>query len=174
VKKIYSVVLALVVLMTPYVQAKTCFYNQCDYITDGGFTYGSTYWQTGGGNGVTFPNDTSCYGSKVAHLDNTEWISQSFYVDDTYTGGFDLQLRIYHLNDTDNWYDQLRITVTNTDTNVSEVFYVRGSSYTTSCGLNVFHLSNDYSNAHVTVKFDVAYLALGQFELDDVGFWGTF
>jgi hypothetical protein len=175
VKKIYSVVAVVMVLVTPIAQAKTCLSTQCNYITNGSFPSGSTTgWTLGGGNGVSVLTDTSCYGSKVIELQNTEYAQQSFYVDDTYNNGFRLVFRTYHTNDTDNWYDQLKVTVTNTDTNQSETMYLHGNSYSTHCNLHVFSLSNNYSNANVTVKFEVAYLATGEYQIDDVAFWAEF
>ena len=173
-KKLYAVLIVVVLVVTPVAQAKSCILNGCQYVTNATFSSSGLDWTTGGGNGVTFPNASQCgtTTNKVAHLDNTEYIEQSFYVDDTYTE-FHINFDLYHLNDSNNWYDQLKITVRNDDTSASEVFYIRGSSFTTNCSSlqQNFILANDYSNANVTVKFEVAYLALGQFEIDNVGFW---
>lgn len=175
-KKFYAAFLVFVfVVVTPVAQAKSCILNGCQYVSNATFSSDGLYWTTGGGNGVTFPYASQCgtTTNKVAHLDNTEYIEQSFYVDDTYVE-FSLNFNLWHLNDTNNFYDQLRITVTNDDTNVSEVFYIRGSSFTTNCSSlqQNYNLANDYSNANVTVKFDVSYSSLGQYEIDNVGFWG--
>lgn len=171
VNKLYCIVLSLVVLIAPYAQAKTCFMTSCNYITDGAFVYGGTYWNES--STVTYPTIANdCKTSKLAELWNTDYIEQSFYVDNGYSNGFTLEFHAYLIDDTDNWYDQLTIRVTNTDTNVTETFYMRGSSYNTQCGTQVLNLSNDYSLHNVKVRFEVSYLSIGKWQLDDVAFWG--
>lgn len=173
-KKIYAALVVVVLAVTPVAQAKSCILNGCQYVTNATFANSGTDWTTGGGNGVTFPNASQCgtTTNKVAHLDNTEYIEQTFYVDDAYTE-YHLNFDLYHLNDSNNWYDQLKVTVTNEDTSATETFYIRGSSFTTNCSSlqQNFILANDYDYADVTVRFEVSYLSLGQFEIDNVGFW---
>jgi len=176
VKKFYSIVLVMILALTPFAEAKTCYINECNYITNGGFASGSlSSWTTGGGGTVTTVNDP-CYGSKAAQLGNTQWIQQSMYVDDTYTGGFSLQFKLYLNNDTNNFYDQLTIRVTNNDTGVSETFYIHGNSFSTNCSgaTQVINLSNDYSLHNTTVRFENAYLATGTYLIDDVALWATY
>ncbi len=173
-KKFYVIFLALSVVMTPVVQAKSCILNGCQYITNATFSSGGTGWTSGGGNGVSFPTVNSCGATNTsAQLDNTEYIQQSFYVDDTYVE-FHLNFDLYLLNDSDEWYDQLKVTVTDNTTNATETFYFHGSSFDDDCTSPQvsFQLSNNYSLHNVTVKFENSYLALGSWQIDNVGFWG--
>lgn len=126
------------------------------------------------GGSVTFPSVAICGGnaSERVQLDPGESIQQTFDV-----GVFSLYelIATYHLiNDTDNYYDQLTITVTNNDTNVSEAFYLRGSTWT-NCPLTAqsFTMANDYDNANVTVCFYVSSLSTSGWYIDNVGFWAT-
>lgn len=173
-KKIYVIFLALAVVVTPMAQAKSCILNGCQYITNTTFSGGGTGWTTGGGNGVSYPSTNACGASNTsAQLDNTEYMQQSFYVDDTYVE-FHLSFDLYLLNDDDNWYDQLKVTVTDNSTNATETFYFHGSSFDHNCSSPQvsFQLSNNYSLHNTTVKFENAYLALGSYQIDNVGFWG--
>jgi hypothetical protein len=170
-KKINVALLVLTLLITPYAQAKYCYGFSCNYIENGGFGSNGLYWSYA--NGVTFPTENVCYGSTVAELENTEWIQQQFYVDDTFSS-FSVNFRTYLINDTNNFYDQLKVIVTNLDTNVSETYQLNGSSYNTTCNLHTFNLSNNYSNANVMVRFEVAYLSLGKYQIDDVAFWAAY
>lgn len=172
-KKLQFAVVALAILAFPFsAQAKTCFWGSCNYVEDGAFVNSGTYWTEAS---TTYPTVTGCtsLGSTiVAQVGNSGYVEQTFEVDSSYTS-YNVDFRAFLLNDTDNWYDQLKVTVTNLDTNQSEVFYLRGSSYTTSCNLNSFTLSNDYDNATVKVRFDVSYSTLGTWQVDDVAFWGN-
>jgi hypothetical protein len=175
-KKIYLVLLALVVLATPYAEAKTCYGISCNYIdaaTNSGFdnaTHGQ-YWTYD--SGVTFVTENSCYSSYVAALDNGEAIWRFPYVDATYSS-FKLSFRAYLPGDTNNFYDELKITVKDNSTNVTETMYLHGNSYDTQCGYINFYLSNNYSNHNVTVTFQSGGLSSHVWQIDDVGFFAYY
>lgn len=175
-KKIYLVMLALVVLVTPYAEAKTCYGISCNYIdaaTNSGFenaTHGQ-YWTYD--SGVTFVTENSCYSSYVAALDNGEAIWRFPYVDATYSS-FKLSFRAYLPGDTNNFYDELKITVKDNSTNVTETMYLHGNSYDTQCGYINFYLSNNYSNHNVTVTFQSGGLSSHVWQIDDVGFFAYY
>ncbi|HEY0143286.1 MAG TPA: hypothetical protein VGF48_20505 [Thermoanaerobaculia bacterium] len=173
--KTYLLLLALAALFLPLTaQAQTsCWTYSCDYIEDGIFYYGGTYWND---SNTTFPNVTDpCGGwtNRVADIGNQGYVEQTIYINNTYTS-YDLQFNAYLLDDTDNWYDQLKVTVKNHNTNQTESFYLRGNEIDLSCGSFSFPLSNDYDNTYVTVRFTVSYLNLGTWYLDNVAFWGNF
>ena len=171
-KKVLLVLLVLTVLVTPYAQAKTCFGGfSCNYIdTNSGFQSSppSTNWTV---SGVSFVTETSCYNTTAAEFSATDSLSRSFYVDDTYTGGFVLQFRLFLPTDPNSAYDQLVVTVTNDDTSVSEVFYYNGNTYNTQCGSRVITLNNNYSYSDVTVTFYASGLTANPWQVDDVGFF---
>ncbi|HEX7807107.1 MAG TPA: hypothetical protein VF608_00195, partial [Thermoanaerobaculia bacterium] len=128
-KKLYSLLLAVTLLVTPYVEAKTCYPSYCEFIdTNPGFENATPgqYWNN---IGVTFPVEAGCSGSHVAEFDNGDELWRFPFADGTYTS-FTLSFRASLLNDTDNFYDELKITVKNRDTGVSEVSYLHGNSYT--------------------------------------------
>lgn len=170
-KKLQLALIALVILAFPFsAQAKSCFWNSCDYITDGQFASSGTYWNYN--SYVSFPlANNVCNTSRVAEIGNNGVLSQTFYVDDSFTS-YELVFHPILLNDTDNWYDQLKVTVYNHTTNSYETFYLRGSSFSNSCNNEVYALSNDYDNDYVTVSFEVAYLSLSNWQIDNVQFWG--
>ncbi len=173
-KKIFVVLFALAVLITPYAEAKTCYGISCNYIdaaTNSGFASDGAYWSYDAG--VTFPTETSCYSSKVAALDNGEAIWRFPYVDATYSS-FKLSFRAYLPGDTGNFYDELKVTVKNRDTGVSETMYLHGNSYDTHCGYNNFYLSNNYSNANVLVTFESGGLSSHVWQIEDVGFFAYY
>jgi hypothetical protein len=114
-----------------------------------------------------------CYGSYVAALDNGEAIWRFPYVDATYSS-FKLQFRAYLPGDTNNFYDELKVTVKNNATQVTETMYLHGNSYDTHCGYNSFYLSNDYSNANVTVTFQSGGLSSHVWQVEDVGFFAYY
>lgn len=166
--KKFIAIIALAVLILP----TSAHATTTNLITNGNFSSGSANWTTGGS--VTFPNVAICGGSSSprVQLDPGESIEQTFDV-----GVFSLYelIATYHLiNDTDNYYDQLAISVKNNDTGVMEVFYLRGSLWT-NCPWNAqYHtMSNDYDNANVTVRFYVSSLSTSGWYIDNVGFWAT-
>ena len=173
-KTICTVLLALSVLLTPLAQAKTCSGTWCNYIdTNDGFESGGANWSYWG---VSFPLETTCYSNNhAAEMQNTEWIQRPYWnVDNTYSS-FNLQFRAFLPGDSDNYYDELKITVTNLTTNVSEIFYLHGSSYNgAQCGKNVIPLANNYSNADVTVKFQSGTFSSHNWQIDDVGFFAFY
>lgn len=172
-KKTYALLLALIVAVTPMAQAKSCIWLACQYLSNTTFSTGGTGWTTGGS--VSYPTTNACGASnKSAQLDNTETIAQSVYIDDSYND-YSVEFDLYLLNDTDNWYDQLKVTVKNDDTNVTETFYFHGSSFDNNCGSPriVIPLSNDYDLSNITVKFENSYLATGSWQIDNVNFWGV-
>lgn len=170
-RKLQFALIALVVLAFPFAaQAKSCFWGSCDYVTDGRFVYSGTYWSENAYVSYPLANNV-CNTSRVAEISNDGYIEQTFYVDDAYTS-YELVFDPFLLNDTDNWYDQLKIIITNHTTNATEIIQLRGSSHTNSCNSETFTLSNDYDNDYVTVRFEVAHLTLSNWQVDNVQFWG--
>lgn len=171
-RKIYSVFVAVLLLVVPYAEAKTCSGISCNYIdaaTNSGFSSGLSYWTTGGATVVT----GSCFSSNMAQLDNTDYVQRSFNVDDSYTS-YKVVFRAYLPGDNDNFYDELKVRVTNDDTGAYEEYVLHGSSYTNNCNYNTFYLSNDYDGANVTVKISSGNFSLLDWQIDDVGFFATY
>jgi hypothetical protein len=177
-KKIYSVLLAVTVLVfTPYAQAMTCYGGVYCIFTDTnpGFENATPgqYWSYD--TGVTFPTESTCYlNNHVANLDNGEDIWRFPFVNGTFTS-FKLQFKAFLPGDTNNFYDELKVTVRNRDTGVEEVMYLHGNSYDGSnCSFNNFYLSNDYSNANTMVLFEAGGLSSHAWQIDDVSFIGYY
>lgn len=173
-KKIYLALLAVVVLVTPFAQAMTCYGSvYCNFIdTNSGFESGGLYWNYDAG--VTFPLETTCYlNNHVANLDNGEAIWRFPFVNGTFTS-FKLSFKAFLPGDTNNFYDELKVTVRNRDTGASETMYLHGNSYDSNCNFNTFYLSNNYSNANVLVTFESGGFSLHPWQIDDVGFFAYY
>jgi hypothetical protein len=173
-KKIYVVLVALVVLVTPYAEAKTCAGNSCNYIdaaTNSGFSSGGSNWSYDAG--VSFATGSACSTGNVAQLQNYEAIWRFPYVDASYSS-FKLSFKAYLPGDTNNFYDELKVTVKNNSTQVTETMYLHGNSWDTSCSAYEWYLNNDYSNVNVTVTFEAGGLSSHTWEIDDVGFWAYY
>jgi hypothetical protein len=166
-----SFVLLLAVLSAVPISAyaQSCIWLSCNYVTDGSFNSGGTYWNP---SNVGFGNvATDCGTSNIAYMQDSGTISQTFYIDGA-GNSFELDLHAYLEDDTDNWWDELTINVHNDDTHAYETFYLHGSSYDTDCNLlSYYPLSNDYSDSHVTVTISSSYLNLGTWQIDNVAFW---
>jgi hypothetical protein len=175
-KKLSVVLLALTLLVTPYAQAKTCFGISCNYIdaaSNSGFqaTPWDLYWTAGGASPVT----ETCYSTTAAEIGAGDVLTRDqFYVDNNYTNGFSLQFRLQLPGDTNSAYDQLVVRVKNDDTNVSEVFYFNGNSFTSACGKQIITLSNNYSYHNVTVSFQGSGLTAHPWHVDDVAFFAYY
>jgi hypothetical protein len=173
-KKIYAVLVALAVLVTPYAQAMTCYPSYCEFIdTNPGFenaTHGQ-YWNYD--PGVTFPNPNTCSTGYVAELDNTEAIWRFPFVNGTFSS-FTLSFNVYLPGDTNNFYDELKVTVRNRDTGVEEVTYLHGNSIDTSCTLYTISLSNNYSNRNTMVLFESGSFSSHAWQIDNVSFKGYY
>jgi hypothetical protein len=146
--------------------AESCIMQSCCWETDGVFANGGDYWVED--PGTTYPSSTQCQTSRVAQLGAGQYVQQSFWVPGGET--IDVTFRAYLLNDTSNYYDELTVTVTNHNTNQSEVFRLRGSTYDTKCDPNKFTLRNSYDNANVTLKFRAGSLGSGTWQIDNVQF----
>jgi hypothetical protein len=173
-RKIFIVFVAVLLLVTPYAQAKTCAGFTCNYIdTNSGFESGLTSWTTGG---VTVATG-NCYSSNMANFipgPPGRWLQRDqFQVDDTFTS-YKLVYRAWLVNDANNFYDELKVRVTNDDTGVYEEQVLHGSNYTNACGSNEFNLVNDYDGARVTVKFIMGNFTIRTWQVDDVGFFATY
>lgn len=172
-KHLAIAVIVFSLLTAPLAQAKTCFGISCNYIdaaSNSNFQASpwDTNWSAGGASSVT----EGCFGTVAAEIGPGDTLTRDqFYVDNTYTNGFALQFRLQLPNDTDSAFDQLAVTVTNDDTNVSEVFYYNGNTFTSNCNIRVIQLSNDYSLHNVTVSFTGGGLTSHPWHLDDVGFF---
>lgn len=163
------VVLAIAFLAVPIpAHAKYCMTLSCNYVIDGSFTNGGADWVES--SGVTYPNGNTCSTNTVAQIPQGGYVYQDFYVDESFTS-FAVSFKAYLPNDSGNWYDQITITVTNLDTNVSESFTLNGASYDTNCNNNTYTLSNDYDYANVRVKVSVGTWGLRAWQADDVAFW---
>ena len=175
-KKISVVLLALVALVAPYAEAKTCYGTSCNYIdTNAGFQNPNPGDNWSKDPGVTFPSATWCLNtSVVASLDNTEAIWRFPFVDDSYSD-FKLRFRAYLVDDTDNFYDELKITVKNRDTGISETMTLHGSSFD-NCEQDFinFELDNDYSYSDVTVTFESGTFSSHAWQIDDVSFFAYY
>jgi len=153
-----------------------CYPPYCDWMINGDFS-STTGWTRHTGTSFPSPNDPCLSGSpanKLAELQNGEWLlSPSMYIDSNWSGGthFEVSFNLYLLDDTENWYDQLKVIVKNLDTNATETFYVHGDTYNTSCTAKLFTLSSNYLNHNVSVRFEVASLATGRYQIDNVSFW---
>jgi hypothetical protein len=102
------------------------------------------------------------------------WLQRDqFQVDDTFTS-YKLVYRAWLVNDANNFYDELKVRVTNDDTGVYEEQVLHGSNYTNACGSNEFNLVNDYDGARVTVKFTMGNFTIRTWQVDDVGFFATY
>jgi hypothetical protein len=169
-KKSWLVFAVAVILAMPIsAHAQSCIWLSCNYVTDGGFNSGGTYWNP---VNVSFGSVAAdCRTSSIAYMQDSGTISQSFYINGV-GNSFELDLHAYLENDTDNWWDQLTIRIHNDDTNEFERFYLHGSTYDTDCGLlSYYPLANDYSYSNVTVTISSSYLTTGTWQIDDVAFW---
>lgn len=148
----------------------------CDWMINGGFDP-STGWTKDSAATYTVISDPCLSGAppnKVAELVNGTWLhSPTMYIDGSYGTHtkFEVEFNLYLLNDTDNWYDQLKVIVKNHDTNVTETFYIRGDTYNTTCTRRLLKLSRNYLNHNVSVRFEVGWLTLGKYQIDGVSFW---
>ncbi|HEY0159472.1 MAG TPA: hypothetical protein VGF28_19450 [Thermoanaerobaculia bacterium] len=106
----------------------------------------------------------------VQFTDSLSYVSTTFTT--TEYESFSVQFSLYLPVDYDDWYDELKVQVTNLDTNVTETRYYRGSDYDTSCNI-VWNLSNDYSNADVRVKFTRGTYGTGTIQIDNASFFGN-
>jgi hypothetical protein len=112
--------------------------------------------------------------NKVAELANNTWLhSPTIYIDGNYGTftQFDVEFNLYLLDDTDNWYDVLKVIVKNHNTNQTETFFIRGDTYNTTCTRKLLRLSRNYMNSNVSVRFEVGWLTLGRYQIDGVTFW---
>lgn len=157
--------IALAVLMLP-TSAHATTYN---HITNGNFSSNLTGWSSTG----TIATVGICGGgsSKRVQLDPGEYVEQTFTA--SQFSLWELTATYHLINDTDNYYDQLTMSVTNNSTSVTEGFYLRGSTWTNCGGGTTSTMSNDYDNISVTVRFEVSSLSTSGWYIDNVGFWGT-
>jgi hypothetical protein len=171
VKKTYSIILAFAILFLPFnAEAAICSPDglHCNWITNSTFASSGTGWTAIGT--PTYPLEASCFSSRVAELEGGDGIEQTFSVTGTWTS-FTVELLPILLNDTNNFYDELKIQVTNTGTGVTETKYIRGNSFSTTCNTSVLNLSNNYSNATVRVRVTVGGFATGVYQIDNLSFW---
>jgi hypothetical protein len=172
--KAKRVVLAVILAIYPLaVQAEYCYEDfGCYYETDGQFINGGTSWTESAGTAYTTPSRCGS-SSKLAELQGTEYVQQSFYVNNSHPS-FTVVFHAYLQNDTNNWYDDLEVRVTNNDTNQYETLTLHGDSFSSTCSPLSFNLSNDYSNANVTLRFKGGTVATGTYEVDGVAFVGNY
>lgn len=160
-----SVVIS-VLAISSQAMAQSCIMASCYWETDGVFANGGYYWDESAG--TTYPTSTQCWTSRVAQLGPGDYVQQSFWVPGGET--VDVTFRAYLLNDTNNFYDDLTVTVTNHNTNQTELFRLRGSTYDTICDSLRFVLQNNYDDAYVTLKFRAGSLMSGTWQIDNVQF----
>lgn len=176
--------LALLVLVTPAAEAKTCFGFTCNYIdTNQGFSNNCNDWSCPGPTYFpSFPNATTCSNSsKVAQIGNYAVLKRSFEVDDTFANSysigdtpFRLEFELLLPGDSNNFYDELTVTVRNDDTGIEETRVYRGTNSDSCQTIDDFWLENDYSEANVTVTFRGGGLLLHPWQIDDVSFWAHY
>lgn len=177
-KKIHLLLLALAVLAVPFAaQAKTCAGTSCNYIdaaTNSGFEFTPNhgqYWTYG--SGISFVPQSACSAGYVAQIGTGSAIWRFPYVDASYSS-YKLQFKAFLPGDTNNYYDELKVTVKNNATQVTETMYLHGSSFDSSCSYIDFYLSNDYDLANVTVTFESGGLSSHYWQIDDVGFFAYY
>jgi hypothetical protein len=173
-KKLFVVLLALTALITPYAEAKTCYGISCNYIdTNSGFDATPNHGQSWSYDaGVTFAATSVCSNnnSYVALLDNTEAIWRFPFIDDSYSS-YKLSFKAYLPGDTNNFYDELKVSVKNNTTQVTETMYLHGNSFD-NCGNTIeWYLSNDYDLTNTTVVFESGTFSSHVWQIEDVGFW---
>lgn len=162
----------LAVFVLPFSAYANCMFDGCILNLNANFSTGpGSYWTPGGS--VTFPQQALCGSGSTNHralLDPGESISQTFEagVWDQY----DLLFNAWLVNDTENFYDQLTITVRNESTQVSEVFYFRGTTWTNCSSSFSQTLQNDYDNVDITLTFEVSSLASSGWYIDNAALWG--
>ncbi len=160
----------LAVFVMPY-SAYACIFGGCILTLDYNFSEGGEYWDEGGD--VSYPQQSLCGSGSSntrALLEPGESISQTFE-----TGEFnqyDLLFNAWLVSDTNNFYDQLTITVRNESTNATEVFYARGTTWTNCSSSFSQTLQNDYDNVNVTVTFEVSGTSMSGWYIDNAAFWG--
>lgn len=175
--------LVFALLVVPIAEAKTCAGLACNYIdTNPGFSSDCTYWDCPGPTYYpSFPNSTTCSNStKVCQLGNYAVIKRHFEVDDTYENTYGIGITAFKLkfdlnlpNDSNNFYDELTVTVRNDDTGDEETTVYRGTNVG-SCQTIDLVLYDDYSEANVTVTFRAGGLLLHPWQIDNVSFWAYF
>jgi hypothetical protein len=166
--RVLFLILAIAMPITGH--AKECFdmfVPWCQFITNGDFDNGGSGWSSNAF--FTTANRCNATNEPVVQLENTEYIEQTFYVDDTFSS-FSVGYELFLLNDTNNWYDELKITVTNLSTNATELRRVRGSAFNSTCAAQGWQLSGNYSNVWVKVRFEAGTYTLGTWEVDRVQF----
>lgn len=170
-KTLFAAVLLTAALAIPAFGQSSCAYDglcSCDYLNESFVDLND--WTD---SGVTIEQIADPCLSFSPQNDVAEFAS-SGYMERTFTtsGGtsYTLEFSYYLPVDQDDWYDVIKVTVTNLDTNQSEIDYFRGSDYDTTCKV-VWNLSNDYSAADVKVKFERGYLGTGTLQIDNASFW---
>jgi hypothetical protein len=168
-RKIFSVFAVVLLLVTPQVQAKYCTVISCNFTyVNGNFEDGFDEWLPSPYATVA---DGECYGD-AAILDPGDSVEREFEVDDDYVS-YKIQFRAWLVNDNDNYFDELKVRVTNDDTGAYEEFTLNGLSYTNGCNNVVRNLSNNYDNADVTIKFYLGNFSIRTWQVDDVGFYAS-
>ena len=160
--------------VSPPVHAATCFSQWCDWVVNGRFSNGATGWDKS--ENTTFPYATGCWGtSRVAQVmpfrPAAGWLSQRMHPD--YGTVYSVEFDLYLLDETNTWFDQLKVTVTDLTTGAKEERVIRGDQYNSICPQvrQVFSLSNNYINHDVELKFAAAGTTTGTFQIDNVNFW---
>jgi hypothetical protein len=172
-KKIFVVLLALAAVIAPYAQAKTCTGTYCNYIdTNPGFedtpSHGYRWSYVAG---VTFAPTSVCpsNSSYVAQLENTEEIWRFPFIDAAYSS-YKLTFDVYLPGDTNNFYDELTISVKNNTTQITETMTLHGSSFDNCQGTVEFPLNNDYDYDNTTVVFSSGTFSNHVWQIDNVSF----
>lgn|GEM_PF-1710442 len=180
-----TLIAAASLLGTPAAQAApSCIGVYCDWILNGGFEQGTDRsadkWSDS--PDMTFPavRDSCLSGApitKVAEFTRGEtgpsWVSQLRYP--TYGTHYQVAFHIVDLiGDTNSWWDVLRVTVTDYNTNTVEQFTIQGSQFDVSnCATHrwTFNLSNNYYLHNVEVKFEIGAFTTAKFQIDNVSLW---
>lgn len=174
-RNVYLLLFFLAPLLVPSsVAAQSCYWYTCDYITDGYFDYGGQHWYSmySTFNSYTDTCLTFQPQNPMVQIDNEGYIEQTFYVNSGFPR-YSLEFNAYILDDTENWWDRLAVTVVNHTTNQSENFYYHGNDFDFTCPRLSIPLGN-YDNSWVTVRFQVSWLNAARWRLDNVSFYGHY
>lgn len=154
-------------------EAQSCFGIYCDWLAED-FADVSDWDPNSTANFNSFYDPCLVQYNDMAELQGGEWMeTDTFFIDGNIYSAteFSLDFNLYHPDDTDNWYDALKVTVFDHTDNSTETFYVRGSDYDESCDDVPFLLADNYLNHTVSVKFEMGPFASGTFRVDNVSFW---
>ena len=174
---LFVLVAAAVTVGAPAAQAAPgCFGTpagpNCDWVVNGDFELGEHGWSFQDPAAVVPISDPCLYsGRYVANLPRYGAISQRMNIGVGYGTRFEVNFDLFLRNDTESWWDSLKIVVKDLNTGTLEERQYNGNGFSGSaCGVR-FPLSRNYSGHAVELKFSTGALATGTYQVDDVQFW---